>query len=154
MVAASPNKAYPTWPIDGRDGGVPDPTTAGPPWIQIGNEGGFLAKVAVIPTQPVDYELSRQNIPFLGVTGKSLLLMPAMRADVLVDLSQYKDGDTLIVYNDAPAPMPGFWPLNDYYTDDPDLSATGGAVTTPAGFRSQHANLHADPYQGYENVEP
>ena len=49
MVPASPNAAHPTWPVDGRDGGVPDPTFAGPPWIQIGNEGGFLAKVAVLP---------------------------------------------------------------------------------------------------------
>jgi FtsP/CotA-like multicopper oxidase with cupredoxin domain len=42
MVAAVPNALYPTWPKDGRDGGVPDPTTAGPDIIQIGNEGGVL----------------------------------------------------------------------------------------------------------------
>ena len=30
MVPASPNGAIPTWPKDGRDGGVPDPATAGP----------------------------------------------------------------------------------------------------------------------------
>ena len=31
MVPAAPNGSYPaTWPKDGRDGGVPDPTTAGP----------------------------------------------------------------------------------------------------------------------------
>jgi len=134
MVPAAPNPAYPTWPSDGRDGGVPDPTTAGPSWVQIGNESGFLAQAAVLPPQPVVYEQARQNIPTLGVTYRSLMLMPAMRADVVVDFSPYKDGDTLILYNDGPAPMPGFWPIDDYYTDDPDLTGVGGAPTTPPGF--------------------
>ena len=49
MVPASVNPNYPTWPLDGRDGGVPDPTTQGPPWLQIGNEAGFLAQLAVWP---------------------------------------------------------------------------------------------------------
>ncbi|MFZ0035484.1 MAG: fibronectin type III domain-containing protein [Sedimentisphaerales bacterium] len=133
MVDASPNPAYPSWPVDGRDGGVPDPTTAGPDWMLIGNEGGFLAQEVNLPAQPVDYEYSRQCFPFAGVTKRSLLLLPAQRADVIVDLRGYKDGDTLILYNDAPAPMPGFWANNDYYTDDPNL---GNMMrpTTPPGF--------------------
>jgi FtsP/CotA-like multicopper oxidase with cupredoxin domain len=135
MVDAAPNAAYPhTWPTDGRDGGVPDPATAGPPWIQIGNESGFLAQAAVLPANPLGYEQSRQSIPTLGVTYHSLLLMPAMRADVVVDFSSYRDGDVLILYNDGPAPMPGFWPLNDYYTDDPDQTGVGAAPSTPPGF--------------------
>ena len=134
MVDASPNSAFPSWPRDGRPGGVPDPTSAAPPWVQIGNETGFLAQAAIWPQQPIDYEYNRQTIPFAGVNSHALLLMPAMRADVVIDLSGYKDGDTLIVYNDAPAPMPMWWPLNDYYTDDPDQTSTGGAVTTPPGF--------------------
>jgi FtsP/CotA-like multicopper oxidase with cupredoxin domain len=37
MVDASPNASYPEyWPTDLREGGVPDPTTRGPAWIQIG----------------------------------------------------------------------------------------------------------------------
>ncbi|MFB3894052.1 MAG: multicopper oxidase domain-containing protein [Phycisphaerae bacterium] len=134
MVDAAINPAYPTWPTDGRDGGVPDPTTQGPPWILIGNEGGLLAQCAILPQQPIDYEYGRQSIPFAGVTSKSLLLMPAQRADVLVDLRGYKDGDVLIVYNDAPAAIPFGWPINDYYTDDPDQTAVGGAPSTPPGF--------------------
>jgi FtsP/CotA-like multicopper oxidase with cupredoxin domain len=134
MVDAVPNAAFPTWPKDGRDGGVPDPLTKGPDWLQIGNESGFLAQVAVTPAQPVDFNYNRQVIPLVGVTSKSLYLMPAMRADVVVDLTSYKDGDTLIVYNDAPAAMPNYWPINDYFTDDPDQTAVGGAPTTPAGF--------------------
>jgi len=133
MVPASPNPAYPTWPVDGRDGGVPDPTTAGPDWMQIGNESGFLAQEANIPPQPVDFEYSRQCFPFAGVTKRSLLLLPAQRADVVVDLRGYTDGDTLILYNDAPAPMPGFWANNDYYTDDPNLDNMM-RPTTPPGF--------------------
>ena len=38
----------PTWPTDGRDGGVPDPTAAGPQMIQIGTEGGFLPAPVVL----------------------------------------------------------------------------------------------------------
>jgi FtsP/CotA-like multicopper oxidase with cupredoxin domain/regulation of enolase protein 1 (concanavalin A-like superfamily) len=134
MVDAAPNPAFPTWPKDGRDGGVPDPTTAGPSWIQIGNEGGFLAQAVVRPPQPIDFEYVRQSLPQLGVTSNSLMLLSAMRADVIVDLRGYKDGDTLILYNDAPAPMSGFWPINDYYTDNPDLTGVGGSPSTPPGF--------------------
>ncbi len=134
MVPAAVNPAFPTWPIDGRDGGVPDPMTQGPPWIQIANESGWLAEVAVWPQQPIDYEYNRQNIPLAGVTSRTVLLMGAMRADLLADFSAYADGDILIMYNDAPAPMPNYWTINDYYTDDPDQTGTGGAVPTPPGF--------------------
>lgn len=133
MVDAVPNPAYPTWPTDGRDGGVPDPTTMGPDWILIGNESGLLAQEANLPQQPIDYEYVRQNLPLVGVIKKSLLIMPAQRVDVIVDLRGYHDGDTLILYNDAPAPMPNFWAMNDYYTDDPNLGNIS-RPTTPAGF--------------------
>ena len=92
MVPASPNPAYPTWPRDGRDGGVPDPTTQGPDICQIGNEGGFLAKVAVIPPQPVDFDYNRRSVTFGGVTSKSLYLPPAVRADIIVDFSAVPPG--------------------------------------------------------------
>jgi FtsP/CotA-like multicopper oxidase with cupredoxin domain len=134
MVPAVPNAAYPTWPKDGRDGGVPDPTTQGPSWVQIGNECGFLAQVAVVPPQPVDYDYNRKDPTFGGVTSRSLHLLPAGRADVIVDLSAYSPGDVLIVYNDAPAPMPLYDTRYDYYTGDPDQTAAGGAPATPAGF--------------------
>jgi FtsP/CotA-like multicopper oxidase with cupredoxin domain len=134
MVDAAPNPAFPTWPRDGRDGGVPDPLTKGPDWLQIGNEGGMLAQVGVIPAQPIDYNYNRQIIPLAGVTSKSLLLLPAVRADVITDFSKATAGDVLIMYNDAPAAMPNFWPLNDYYSDGPDQTATGGPVTIPPGF--------------------
>ncbi|BCS53119.1 choice-of-anchor D domain-containing protein [Geobacter sp. SVR] len=134
MVPASPNPAYPTWPVDGRPGGVPDPTTAGPTMYQIGNETGFLAKVAVVPPQPVDFDYNRRSVTFGGVTSKALLLPPAVRADVVVDLSGYNDGDTLILYNDAPAPMPLYDTRYDYFTGAPDQTGIGGAPSTPPGF--------------------
>ena len=59
MVPAAPNRGVSEL-AEGRPyGGVPDPTTAGPSWYQIGNEGGILPQVAVIPPQPVDFEYSR-----------------------------------------------------------------------------------------------
>ena len=134
MVPALANPAYPTWPQDGRPGGVPDPTTMGPSMYQLGNEGGFLAQVAVVPPQPVDYDYNRRSVTFGSVTSKSLYLPPAVRADVIVDFSGAKDGDTYILYNDAPAPMPLYDSRYDYFTDDPDQTAIGGAPTTAPGF--------------------
>lgn len=122
-----------TWPKDGRDGGVPDPTLAGPQIIQIGNEGGILPKVALIPAQPVDFDYNRRSVTYGGIISQSLLMLPAERADIIVDLSGYA-GQTLILYNDAPAPAPLFDTRNDNFTDDPDQTAVGGAPTTPAGF--------------------
>jgi FtsP/CotA-like multicopper oxidase with cupredoxin domain len=134
-VTGLPNGCTPTtWPRDGRDGGVPDPSTAGPQWIQIGNEGGLLPQAAVLPQQPIDYEYSRRVPTMLNVTGQTLALMPAERADVILDLSSYQPGDTLIVYNDAPAPFPLFDPRNDLSTGYPDQTAIGGAPSTYAGF--------------------
>jgi FtsP/CotA-like multicopper oxidase with cupredoxin domain len=122
-----------TWPTDGRAGGVPDPAAAGPAIQQIGTEGGLLPKLVVIPPQPVGFEYNRRNIVVLNVLNKSLFMGPAERADVVVDFSAYA-GKTLIVYNDAPAPVPAFDSRYDYYTGDPDQTDTGGAPTTHAGY--------------------
>ena len=56
-----------SWPTDGRDGGVPDPDTAGPNFIQIGNEGGILPGVAVRDNQPVNYDYDRGSATVLNV---------------------------------------------------------------------------------------
>ncbi len=122
-----------TWPTDGRDGGVPDPTTAGPPIIQIGTEGGLLPAPAVIPSTPVGYEYNRRSITVLNVFTHGLLLGPAERADVVIDFSKFA-GKTLILYNDAPAPVPAFDPRSDYYTGAPDQTTTGGAPSTLPGY--------------------
>ena len=46
-----------SWPTDGREGGVPDPATRGPAFIQIGTEGGFLPAPVVLPNQPVTWNV-------------------------------------------------------------------------------------------------
>ena len=129
-----PANCWPTtWPTDGRDGGVPDPITAGPPIIQIGTEGGLLPSPVVIPSTPTGYEYNRRSITVLNIFTHGLLLGPAERADVIVDFSKFP-GKTLILYNDAPAPVPAFDPRSDYYTGSADQSISGGAPSTLPGF--------------------
>jgi FtsP/CotA-like multicopper oxidase with cupredoxin domain len=130
-----PSGCWPTsWPTDGRDGGVPDPTAAGPAMIQIGTEGGFLPAPVVIPSTPVGYDYNRRSIVVLNVLNKGVFLQPAERADVIIDFSSVPVGSKLILYNDAPAPTPGFDPRYDYYTGNPDLTDGGGAPSTAVGY--------------------
>jgi FtsP/CotA-like multicopper oxidase with cupredoxin domain len=112
--------------LDGRISGVPDPTLRGPAMVQIGTEGGLLPGPAVIPNTPVGFEQNKRNIVVLNVLEKSLFMAPAERADVIVDFSQFA-GKTIILYNDSPAPVPAGDPRYDFYTGNPDYSATGGA---------------------------
>jgi FtsP/CotA-like multicopper oxidase with cupredoxin domain len=118
---------------DNRTGGVPDPTKKGPDFIQIGTEAGLLPNPVVIPSTIINYEYNKRSVTVLNVLEHGLYLGPAERADVIVDFSQYA-GKTLIIYNDAPAPVPAGDPRIDYYTGDPDFSATGGAPSTLPGY--------------------
>ncbi|HVP12240.1 MAG TPA: hypothetical protein VMV94_13765 [Phycisphaerae bacterium] len=128
---------YPT--MDGRAGGVPDPTMSGPTMIQYGTEGGFLTSPVVLNNVPIGYDYNRRSITVLNVLEHTLFLGPAERADVIVDFSQVPSTvSNVILYNDSPAPVPAFDPRFDYYTGDPDQSATGnntgGAPSTLPGF--------------------
>ncbi len=128
MVEACFNPAYPpTWPTDGRAGGVPDPAASGPEMIQIGNDAGLLPAPVVLPNQPINYQYNRRDIVVLNVTDHTLLIGPAERADVIIDFSGVPAGSNVILYNDAPAPVPAFDPRYDYYTGDPDQTLSGGA---------------------------
>ena len=130
-----PSGCWPTsWPTDGREGGVPDPATAGPPIIQIGSEGGLLPSPAAIPSTPINYEYARRSVTVLNVLSHGLFLGPAERADVVVDFSGVPAGSVLILYNDAPAPVPALDSRIDYYTGDPDQTDTGGAPSTQPGY--------------------
>ena len=134
MVPAVFNAAYPeSWPIDSRDGGVPDPAYIGPSFIQIGNEGGFLPAPWEIPTQPVDWNMDQGTFDFGLVNQYTLFLGTAERADVIVDFSAFA-GNTIILYNDSPAPVPAADPRLDYYTCNVDQTDTGGAPSTEAGY--------------------
>jgi len=107
--------------------------TEGPDWIQIGTEGGFLPAPVVIPAQPTTWVTDPTVFNAGNVDQHSLLLGPAERADVVVDFSQFA-GQTLILYNDAPAAFPARDPRYDYYTGNPDLRDTGGAPSTLPGY--------------------
>ncbi len=111
--------------LDARPGGVPNPALRGPAMIQIGTEGGVLPGPVVQWNTPVGYEQNKRNIVVLNVSTKTLFIAPAERADVIVDFSKFA-GKTVILYNDAPAPVPASDPRNDLYTGAPDLSITGG----------------------------
>jgi len=133
-VTGLPVNYWPTtWPTDGRDGGVPDPLSAGSQIIQIGTEGGLLPAPVLIPCCPIGYEYNRRNIVVLNVSTHALFLGPAERADIIIDFSAVPPGSKLILYNDSPAPVPGFDPRIDYYTGAPDQTDSGGAPTTQVG---------------------
>ena len=105
--------------------------TAGPDWIQIGTEGGFLpAPVVVDGQQPTTWITDPTRFDVGNVDQHSLLLAPAERADAIVDFSKFA-GQTLILYNDAPAAFPARVPSYDYYTGAPDLSPVGAPTILP-----------------------
>lgn len=105
--------------------------TAGPDWIQIGSEGGFLPAPTVIDgQQETTWVTDPTRFDFGNVDQHSLFLAPAERADVIVDFSKYA-GKTLILYNDAPAAVPARVASYDYYTGAPDLSPNGAPSVLP-----------------------
>ena len=106
---------------------------AGPSFIQVASEGGFLPAPTVIAPQPITWVTDPTVFNAGNVDKHALLIAPAERADTVVDFSAYA-GKTLILYNDAPAAFPARDSRYDYYTDSADLTGIGGAPTTPAGF--------------------
>lgn len=107
--------------------------TEGPSWIQIGTEGGFLPAPVVVPAHPTTWVNDPTVFNAGNVDLHSLLLGPAERADVIVDFSAYA-GQTLILYNDAPAAFPARDPRYDYYTGNGDYTDTGGTPPTLPGY--------------------
>jgi cytochrome c peroxidase/FtsP/CotA-like multicopper oxidase with cupredoxin domain len=134
MVPAAPSSTFPeNWPADGRDGGVPDPATAGPDMVQIANEGGFLPAPVVLPSTPLSWNMDVTTFNAGLVEAGTLMLGPAERADVVIDFSKYA-GKTLILFNDAPAPWPSGDPRYDYYTGAPDYTEAGGHEGSRPGY--------------------
>ena len=126
------------WPAgfgvpDAREGGWADPAYAGPAMVQIGTECGLLPMPAVLNNVPIDFDYDRRSVTVLNVLEHTLFLGPAERADIIVDFSQYA-GKTVILYNDAPAPVPASDTRVDYYTGNPDQTAGGGTPSTLPGF--------------------
>jgi spore coat protein A len=101
---------------------------AGASVLQIGTEGGFLPTPARIPT----------NVPFnpLNPLKSSLVVASAERPDILIDFSAHH-GQSIILYNDAPAPFPVGDPRNDYFPGFNVGNNTGANpvnALTPPGF--------------------
>jgi len=95
----------------GLDGTEPG-TAAGPAFVQIGTEGGFL---------PAPVYLSGAGPAESGKpTPSQLLLAPAERADLVVDFRDVKVGARLILLSDAPAPYPEGDAVNDYFPGNPE----------------------------------
>ena len=107
--------------------------TEGPSWIVMGTEGGFLPAPVVVPPHPTTWVNDPTVFNAGNVDQHSLLVAPAERFDVIVDLSAYA-GQTLIVYNDAPAAFPARDPRYDYYTGNGDFRDSGGAPSTLPGY--------------------
>ncbi len=107
--------------------GVPDPSTAGPSIIQFGNETGFLPHPVVHQPTLMRFDINGEEL------AGDFYLGTAERADTVIDFSQFA-GQTLIMYNDGTAPVPGGDPRYDYYTGNADQTAAGGAPGTLAGY--------------------
>lgn len=118
---------------DGTIFPTPVAGTEGPDWISIGTEGGFLPAPVVVPAHPTTWVNDPTVFNAGNVDQHSLLTAPAERHDVIVDFSQYA-GQTLILYNDAPAAFPARDPRYDYYTGNGDYRDTGGASSTLPGY--------------------
>jgi spore coat protein A, manganese oxidase len=82
----------------------PRATAAGPGFIQIGSEAGFLRAPTMLN----------------GLLQPRLLLGPAERADLIVDFRAVPAGSILILYADAAAPYPVGDPRNDYHPGNPN----------------------------------
>lgn len=121
--------------LDDPAGVFPTPVqgTEGPSWIQVGTEGGFLPSPVVVPPQPTTWVTDPTVFNAGNVDKHSLLVAPAERADAVVDLSAFA-GQTLILYNDAPAAFPARDPRYDLYTGNADLRDTGGAPSVLPGY--------------------
>ncbi len=93
--------------------------TGAPAWLQIGNEGGFLANATLVPSaQPMQFMDTAINPTGQAnpqLIKESLMMAPAERADVIVDFRLMKPGTQVILYSDAPAPFPSGDDRNDYF---------------------------------------
>ena len=81
----------------------------------------------------------------LNVSNNTLFLGPAERADVIVDFSAVPPAPRLILYNDAPAPVPAFDPRIRLLHGRPGSDLDRRRAHDPAGLRSQHPDHHAVP---------
>ena len=120
---------------EGKTGSVqvPDPATAGPDIQLIGNDSGFQAQSVTVPSTIANYEDNTRSITITNVLQRGVYMGPGNRVDAVIDFSQYA-GQTLILYNDAPAPSPASDARYDFFTGMGDFTAAGGSDETQPGF--------------------
>ncbi len=110
---------------------------AGPRIIQIGKDSGLLPAPVVLndPPKPIGYLVTTEDDdPRNGNANRyNLLLAPGERADIIVDFRGF-EGQSIILYNDAPAPFPMGDIRNDYYAGAPDLACIGRIGSTEPGY--------------------
>jgi len=130
-LAQTDGTVFPT-PDMSDDGGTdPSFSAPGPDWIVIGSEGGFLPAPVLRDGQQFTTWVTDPTVFHVGTVDLfSLLLAPAERADVVVDFSQFA-GQTLILYNDAPAAFPARITSYDYFTGAPDMRPVGAPPILP-----------------------
>ena len=154
MLPATATPGFPdTWPTDGRPGGVPDPKTAGPAWVQISTEGGFLPAPVLLENLPIGWNMDPTTFTFSNVNQGTMILGPAERSDVVIDFSKFA-GRTLILYNDSPAPYPALDPHYDYFTGVEDLTDVGGSPGTPVGYGPNTRTIMQIKVSGTGGVAP
>ena len=148
MVAAAAARACPTQLAHRRPRRrrARAPRPPGPSMVQIGNEGGLPAQ----PRRAEEHARSATSTsdarsPCSTSRSHTLMLGPAERADVIVDFSKVPAGAKLILYNDAPHPIPGFDTRLDYYTGDPDQTAMRRRADDHRRLRPRHPHHHAVP---------
>ncbi len=103
----------------------------GPKFIQIGTEGGFLPRPVVLPNTPVGYNYNRRDIVVLNVDEQDPHAGPGRARRCHRRLLAGAKGAKLILYNDAPAPVPAFDPRYDYYTRRPRPDVRSGGAPAP-----------------------
>ena len=143
---------------------MPDPDTAGPKFIQIGNEGGFIPLISVRDNQPVNYDYDRGSATFGNVQNLEGL-DPAIKGTTLFlgrrngPMSSWisppwPPAPTSFSITTRPTPVPGFHPRYDYYTGNPDSYRTGGAPQTQVGVGPNTRTIMQFRVQGTPAPDP
>ncbi len=120
--------------------------------------GGFLPAPVVIPTTPVGYEYNRRSIIVLNVFDKGALPGAGGTGRRHRRLLPVPAGSTLILYNDAPAPVPAFDPrirlLHGRSGPERDRQQHRRRAHDPGRLRPQHPDHHAVPGVGRHRHAP
>ena len=117
------------------------PEPAGPAWLQIGTEGGFLPAPVVIPNQVTTWIIDPTRFDVGNVDKHALLVAPAERADVLVDFSSCGEDADPLQRRSGGVPGAGRYLRLLHWRTGPDRR--GRSTFHTARLRPQHPDHHA-----------